>query len=54
MQIYIENKYPFSTNSFIFPFISVTIRSSIYNNPISILNNQPYMNHKDMKIIKIM
>ena len=36
-----KNKYAFSTYSFIFLFTSVTIRSSIYINPISIFNNQP-------------
>ena len=36
-----------------FLFTSVTSRRSIDINTISIFNNQPCMNHKDMKIIKI-
>ena len=44
------NKYAFST-SFIFLVKSVTIRNSIYINPISVFNNQPCMNYKDMEII---
>ena len=35
----------------IFLFTSVTSRSSIDINAISMFNNQPCMNHKDMKII---
>ena len=37
----------------IFLFTSVTSKSSIDINAISIFNNQPCMNHEDMKIIKI-
>ena len=37
----------------IFLFTSVISKSSIDINVISIFNNQPCMNHKDMKIIKI-
>ena len=37
----------------IFLFTSVISRSSIDIDAISIFNNQPCMNHKDMKIIKI-
>ena len=36
----------------IFLFTSVTSKRSIDINAISIFNNQPCMNHKDMKIIK--
>ena len=37
----------------IFLFISATSRSSIDINAISIFNNQPCLNHKDITIIKI-
>ena len=37
----------------IFLFSSVTSKRSIDINAISIFNNQPCMNHKVMKIIKI-
>ena len=47
---YIENKYVFP---YMFLFTSLTSRSSIDINAISIFNNQQCMNHKDMKIIKI-
>ena len=36
-----------------FLFTSITSRSFIDINAIVIFNNQPCMNHKDMKIIKI-
>ena len=47
---YIENKYTFSSISL---FTSVIRKSSNDINAISIFNNQPCKNHKDMKIIKI-
>ena len=52
----IENKYAFSTyfSIYIGRFTSFTTsRSSIDINTISIFNNQPYTNHKDMQIKKI-
>ena len=48
-KFYIKNKYAFLT----YIHIYMGSKSSIDINAISIFNNQPCMNHNDMKIIKI-
>ena len=47
-KLYIENKYVFSTY---FSILYQSVISRISINAITIFNNQPCVNHKDMKII---